>query len=580
MRRCLALLLLLMPGGARAADPLPVFAQHSMVVSAHRLATQAGLDVLRAGGNAVDAAVVVGYTLAVVYPAAGNIGGGGFMTLRSADGRTTFIDFREHAPLAATPGMFLDSQGNVVPGRSTRSWLAVGVPGTVAGLDYARAKYGTLARDRLLAPAIRLAQDGFTVTAGDLALFTLAQRDLGNDPASAAIFLPGGRALQPGGRLVQTDLARTLTRLSLDGPGAMYGGPIGDAIAAASQAGGGLITPEDFRRYTVRELPPVECDYRGYHIASAPPPSSGGVVICEILQILQGFDLHAAGFHSAAEVHAMTEAMRRAYFDRNNRLGDPAFVDNPVAELTSPAYAARLRAGIDPAHATPSSSLRPPEREGAQTTSYAVVDAAGNAVAVTYTLNEWFGARLTAGATGIMMNNEMDDFTSKPGTPNLFGLVQGAANAVAPGKTPLSSMSPTIVTKDGKLVMALGSPGGSRIITIVLEVLVNMIDHGMTVQEAIDAPRIHHQGLPDTLLAEPGALSADTRAMLERMGHHITDGAPWGLADAIEAGSLHLGTAPPLSAAGSLDLGAVSMPGTGLFGAHDPRGPTGSAAGD
>ena len=581
MRWALWLLLaVLLPNAVHAADPLPVFGQHGMVVSAHRLATRAGVDILRRGGNAVDAAVAVGYALAAAYPAAGNLGGGGFMTLRLADGRTTFLDFRERAPLAATETMFQDAAGEIVPGRSLKTWLAVGVPGTVAGLDYARATYGTRPRAELMAPAIRIAQDGFVLEAGDIALLSQPVKEFEADPAAAAIFLPGGKPLAAGDTLRQPDLASSLQRISLDGPGAFYRGPVGASIVAASQAGGGLLQPEDFARYAVRELPPVGCSYRTLHIISAPPPSSGGVTMCEILAILEGYDLTAAGFHSAAEIHLMAEAMRRAYSDRNNRLGDPDFVTNPVAELLSPAYAASLRASIDPAHATPSITLHAePDHEGQQTTSFAVVDDAGNAVSVTYTLNAWFGLRRVAPGTGILLNNEMDDFTAKPGVANMFGLVQGAANAIAPGKTPLSSMAPTIVTKDGQLAMVLGSPGGARIITTVLEVIVNAADHGMTIQEAVDAPRIHHQWLPDTLLAERGALSADTRAVLQVQGYAIRDAATWGVADAIMAGTLRLAEPPPVSNLGSLDLGAVAYPGPGLFGAHDPRGLTGLAAG-
>ena len=581
MRRAAWLLLLaILPSAARAADPLPVFAPHGIVVSAHRLATEAGVDVLRHGGNAVDAAVAVGYALAVAYPAAGNLGGGGFMTVRLADGRERFVDFRERAPLAATETMFQDAAGQVVPGRSTKTWLAVGVPGSVAGLEYARATYGTLPRDTLMAPAIRLAQDGFVLAAGDIALLSQATKEFTADPPAAAIFLPGGQPLAAGDTLRQPDLARTLQRISLDGPGAFYDGPIGAAIVAASQAGGGLLQAEDLRRYAVRELPVIGCDYRGFHVISAPPPSSGGVTLCEILNILEGYDLRAAGFHSAAEVHAMVEAMRRAYFDRNNRLGDPAFVTNPVAELTGKDYAAKLRATIDPARATPSAAVGEREHEGTQTTEFAVVDAAGNAVSVTYTLNSWFGVRKVAAGTGIVLNNEMDDFTAKPGVPNLFGLVQGTANAVAPGKTPLSSMAPTILTRDGHLAMVLGSPGGSRIITTVLEVIVNVVDHGMTIQEAVDAPRIHHQWLPDTVVAERGALSADTRAALVAQGYKIVDAATWGIAEGIVAGKMRLTDPPPVANYGSLDLGAVAFPQAGLYAAHDPRGPTGLAAGE
>ena len=573
-----ALLLLTRP--AAAADPAPVAASRGMVVTAQRLASDVGAQVLRDGGNAVDAAVAVGYALAVTYPAAGNLGGGGFMTLRLADGRTAFLDFRERAPLAATPDMFLDEAGNVAPRRSLDTWLAVGVPGTAAGLELARTRYGTLPRAALMAPAVRLAAEGFVLTPGDMAVIGTATDALRRDPAAAAIFLRDGQAMRPGDRLVQADLARSLQAISDAGPDALYRGPVGAAIVAASRVGGGIIAQQDLDAYRVRELRPIECDYRGYHVISAPPPSSGGVILCEMLGILGGYDLRAMGYRSAAEVHVLVEAMRLAYYDRNNRLGDPDFMDNPVAQLLDPAYHAALRARINPDRATPSSSLAatPPPREGTNTTHYSVVDGAGNAVAVTYTLNDWFGVRKVAPGTGIVMNNEMDDFTAKPGVPNTYGLVQGAANAVAPGKTPLSSMSPTIITRDGRVVMVIGSPGGARIITIVLEAVINAVDHGMTVQEAVNAPRIHHQWLPDTIYAERFALSPDTRALLEAKGHKITDGRPWGVAEGVVAGGPALVRKAEGSGAGSLTLG--TMPGGGaLFGAHDARGGAGAASG-
>ena len=579
MRTLLAALLILSPA-AWAADPAPVSASRGMVVTAQRLASDIGAQVLRDGGNAVDAAVAVGYALAVAYPAAGNLGGGGFMTVRLADGRTAFLDFREKAPLAATAGMFLDAKGDVVPRLSLDSWLAVGVPGSAAGLELARVRYGTLPRAALMAPAIRLARDGFPVTAGDMAVIGTATAMLARDPAAAAIFLRDGKAMRPGDRLVQADLAATLQALSDGGPDALYRGPIGTAIAAASAAGGGLITTRDLDAYRVREMRPIECDYRGFHIISAPPPSSGGVILCEMLGILGGYDLRAMGFHSAAEVHVLVEAMRHAYYDRNNRLGDPDFVENPIAQLLDPAYHAALRARIEPERATLSSTpvAGAPAKEGTNTTHYSVVDAAGNAVAVTYTLNEWFGTGKVASGTGIVMNNEMDDFTSKPGVPNLFGLVQGAANAIAPGKTPLSSMTPTIITRDGQVAMVIGSPGGARIITIVMEAIINAVDHGMTVQEAVNAPRIHHQWLPDTVYVERFALSPDTRALLEARGYKFTDSRPWGLAEGVIAGGPALVRAAEGSGAGSLVLGTAPVSGA-LFGAHDARGGAGAASG-
>ena len=570
---------LLATTAAYAADPAPVIGTRGMVVTAQHLASDVGADILRQGGNAVDAAVAVGYALAVVYPAAGNLGGGGFMTLRLQDGRTTFLDFREKAPLAATETMFQDAQGNVVQDRSVSSWLATGVPGSAAGLEFAREKYGTLPRATLMAPAIRLARDGFTITQGDTQIIDIMAPYLAQDPATAAIFLPGGAPPKQGDTLRQPDLAKSLSLLSRDGPAAMYHGPIGAAIVRASQQGGGILTQADFDHYKVREFRPVECDYRGYHIVSAPPPSSGGVILCEMLGILQGYDLHAMGFHSAAEVHVLTEAMRHAYLDRNKRLGDPDFVKNPVAALIDPGYTESVRKQIDPVNATPSAALKPAvlEHEGANTTQFSVVDAAGNAVSVTYTLNNWFGTGHVAPGTGIVMNDEMDDFTSKEGVANMFGLVQGEPNAIQPGKTPLSSMTPTIVTKDGKLVMVVGSPGGARIITITMEAIINVIDHGMNVQEAIDAPRIHEQFLPDTVFLERFALSPDTRAILEQHGYKFTEGRNWGVAEAILAGAPSLAPATARDKL-SLPLGTQAT-GTALFGAHDVRGGAGKAAG-
>ena len=565
---------------ALAADPAPVAGSKGMVVTAQHLASNVGADILRQGGNAVDAAVAVGYALAVVYPQAGNIGGGGFMTLRLADGRATFLDFREKAPHAATPTMFQDAHGQVVAGRSTDSWLAMGVPGSVIGFEIARTRYGTMSRAALLAPAIKLAREGFVLGQGDAGVMALEAARLARDPAAARIFLPQGRALGQGDRLVQTDLADTLALISRDGPDAMYRGPIGAAIADASHAGGGLVTREDFARYQVRELKPIECSYRAYHVISAPPPSSGGVSLCETLQVLEGYDLGAMGFHSAAEIHVLVEALRRVYVDRNNKLGDPDFISNPVAQLLAPAYAAANRAQIDPERATPSSTLGPaaPAHEGSNTTQFDVLDAKGNAVSVTYTLNDWFGAHRVAGRTGIVLNNEMDDFTSKPGSPNMFGLVQGAANAIAPGKTPLSSMSPTILTKDGHVALIIGSPGGSRIITITLEAILNMVDHGMNVQEAIDVPRVHEQWLPDVVYLEPFALSPDTRKLLEGRGYVFKDDGDWGIAEGVVTGAPVLTASKTAGETGVLPLGDAGLAGATMFGAHDVRGGAGSAA--
>jgi len=534
------------PEAAFAASPAPVEGQHGMVVTAQHLASEIGVGVLKKGGNAVDAAVAVGYALAVAYPTAGNIGGGGFMTIRFKDGRSTFLDFRERAPLAATKTMYLDKDGNPVKGASLDGYLAVGVPGSVAGFETARAKYGTLSRQDLMAPAIALAKDGFVLDQGDAATFARGAERLAKDPEAAKIFLKaGGSPYRSGERLMQPDLAATLTAISDMGPDGFYKGQAAEAISSASQKGGGILSKEDFAQYQVRELKPVTCSYRGYEIISSPPPSSGGVIICEILNVLEGYPLGYLGAGSADTVHVMAEAMRHAYVDRNSALGDPDFVDNPVSKLLDKGYAAEIRARIDPYRAGVSKDLMPEGfGEHMETTHYSIIDDEGNAVAVTYTLNGSFGAGVVAPGTGVLLNNEMDDFTQKPGVPNLYGLVQGEANAIQPKKTPLSSMSPTVVAKDGKPFMVIGSPGGSRIITITLEAIVNVIDHGMDIQEAIDAPRIHHQWLPDTLSIEPHGLSPDTLKMLAGMGYHLDvadEGKTWGQAAGILVGGKSLG---------------------------------------
>ena len=552
---------------AHAASVAPVAAEHGMVVTAQHLATKVGVDVLKRGGNAVDAAVAVGYALAVVYPAAGNLGGGGFMTIQLADGRKTFFDFREKAPLAATANMYLDKDGNVIKGASTTGHLAVGVPGTVSGMEMARTKYGTMTRAALIAPSIKYAQHGFKLEQGDVDMLQTATASFKLDPASAAIFLNKGEPYVPGQKLVQKDLARTLRMISAKGEAGFYKGAVGAAIVAASLAGKGIITQADLDQYKTREMKPVECDYRGFGIVSAPPPSSGGVVICEILNVLEGYPLKDLGFRSAQAVHYQIEAMRHAYVDRNSYLGDPDFVKNPMDRLLEKAYAANIRAVIDPAKAGVSQAIKPgvAPHEGSNTTHYSIVDQWGNAVAVTYTLNDWFGAKVTVAKTGVLLNNEMDDFTVKIGVPNLYGLVQGEANAIAPGKRPLSSMSPTIVTKDGKPVMVVGTPGGSRIITTVLHTLLNVIDYDMNVQEAVDAPRFHQQWLPDTTNMDTFAISPDTRKLLEAMGHTLGGPQPPGHLAAILVG------AP--------SLGGKSVGNNRFYGANDPRRNTGLAQG-
>lgn len=566
-RSFVALTVALVAVTVQAASVAPVAAENGMVVTAHRLATQVGVDVLRRGGNAVDAAVAVGYALAVVYPAAGNLGGGGFMTLQFADGRKTFLDFREKAPLAATADMYLGADGQPVKGLSTRGHLAVGVPGTVSGLEFARAKYGSMQRAALVAPALRLARRGFVLEPGDIAMLASATDDFRKDPASAAIFLRESAPRVAGQRLVQKDLARTLQRIARHGSRGFYQGPVGAALVASSRAGNGLITQADLDQYATRELAPVECDYRGYRVVSAPPPSAGGVILCEILNIVEGYPLKELGHGSAQGVHYKIEAMRHAYVDRNSYLGDPDFVQNPLDRLLDKGYAARIRAAIDPARAGVSQELRPgvAPHEGSNTTHYSIIDRAGNAASVTYTLNDWFGARVTAAGTGVLLNNEMDDFTIKLGAANMYGLVQGESNAIAPGKRPLSSMSPTIVSRDGKPVLVLGTPGGSRIITVTALVLMNLVDYGMTVQEAVDAPRFHQQWQPEATNLEPFALSPDTRQILLGMGHRFGAPQPANHMAAILVGAPSLGGKPVGS--------------NRYYGANDPRRNTGLAAG-
>jgi gamma-glutamyltranspeptidase / glutathione hydrolase len=558
---------------ARAAAPVALESNQGMVVTAQHLASEIGAEVLRRGGNAVDAAVAVGYALAVTHPCCGNLGGGGFMTIHLADGRNTFINFREKAPLAARADMFLDQKGDPVSDKSLNGYLAAGVPGTVMGLETARRKYGTLPRAVLMAASIRLAQDGFTLTRGDVDVLDAATAEFRAEPNVAAIFLNHGSPFKVGERLVQKDLAATLRSISKGGTQAFYHGPVADAVAAASRAHGGILTPQDFAAYTVTESAPISCRYRGYTVLSAPPPSSGGVILCEMLQVLDGYPLKTLGYRSPESVHLMTEAMRHAYRDRNTYLGDPAFVHNPIARLLSSHHIEQIRTQIRPHRATPSSALgaEPAADEKATTTHYSIVDSHGNAVSVTYTINDDFGAKVIAGDTGFLLNDEMDDFAAKPGASNLFGLVQGNANAIAPGKRPLSSMTPTILLKDGKPVLVVGSPGGSRIITTVLEIIVNVIDHGMSLQDAVDAPRIHHQWLPDTLAAEPQALSPETTKALTQMGYDVVPLEPWGTGNAAEI----IGIAP----AAASEATRLGFPHPGVFyGASDSRAPAGSPA--
>ena len=485
-----------------------VTAEHGMVVAQEALAARVGVDILQKGGNAIDAAVAVGFALAVTYPRAGNIGGGGFMVIHRAGGDDTAIDYRETAPQAITEKSFLDAQGNADPQKSRDSALSIGVPGTVAGLALAEEKYGsgrfTLAD--LIAPAIALARDGIPVADDDADSLPRERSRLARWPAAAQIFLrPDGQALAPGDRLLQPDLASTLEAIARDGPRAFYEGAIAAKLAAAIAAAGGVMTVDDLKTYRAVERAPMRGTYRGYDIVSMPPPSSGGVNLLEMLNILEGYDLAQAD--EAQTLFLMIEAMKRAYADRALFLGDPDFVQVPAARLTSKGYAAQWRATIDPARATPASDIRAGiviSPEGRNTTHFSVADRFGNVVANTYTLNFSYGVGLVAAGTGVLLNNELDDFAAKPEAPNAYGLLGYAANAPGPGKRPLSSMTPTIVLKDGKPFLVTGSPGGSLIINTVLQIVVDVIDRGMDIASAVSAPRLHHQWMPDLVFAEPG----------------------------------------------------------------------------
>ncbi|ENG6258486.1 gamma-glutamyltransferase [Yersinia enterocolitica] len=577
----LAVLALLVSGTLHAASTPAVEAKNGMVVTSQYLASQVGTDILKMGGNAVDAAVAVGYAQAVVNPCCGNIGGGGFMTIHLADGTDTFINFRETAPAAASADMYLDKEGKVTKDASLYGYLAAGVPGTVLGMDSAQKKYGKLTRQQVMAPAIKLAREGFVLTRADTDILDTTVKRFRQDPESARIFLrKNGEALQPGDRLIQTDLADTLTAISEQGPDAFYQGKIPQAVEAAAKKGGGILTAADFANYKITETAPITCSYRGYKFVSSPPPSSGGVTLCETLNVLEGYDLKSMGFNSAAYIHTLTEAMRHAYMDRNTFLGDPEFVKNPIDRLLSKSYAADIRKQIVANKATPSVEVQPgmQPHEKPETTHYSIVDHDGNAVSTTYTVNGRFGAVVIAPGTGFFLNDEMDDFTVKVGEQNLYGLVQGATNSIAPGKRPLSSMSPTLVTKDGKTFMVLGSPGGSRIITITLQTALNVIDHGMAPQEAVDAPRIHHQWLPDEVYYEQRGVSADSLNLLKTMGYKMVEQNPWGAAELILVGLAGVeGVSPANSGNDSAVSGKVRE--GYLYGANDVRRPAGAAIG-
>jgi gamma-glutamyltranspeptidase / glutathione hydrolase len=524
---CLLSLSLLLPDPVAGHEP--VYARKGMVVTQEPLAADVGVAVLKSGGNAVDAAVAVAFALAVTYPYAGNLGGGGFMLIRMADGRTAFIDFREKAPQRASHDMYLDASGK--PTRdSLVGWRAAGVPGTVRGLELAQKKYGRRSWAELLQPAIGLASNGFPISHWQLESFRSknALELLSQFPASKQIFLKDGAFYDFNDTFKQPDLARTLERIAKQGSKDFYEGETAHILAAEMAKNHGLITLADLRDYEAIERTPLEGSYKGYHVITSPLPSSGGVGLLQMLGMLDGTGFEKSGPGSAATYHYLAEVMRRFYADRNKYLGDPKFIKNPVAALLEPSYIQARRASIDPNQATPSDQISPglpSGSEGSDTTHYSIADEQGNVVAVTYTLNAGYGSGVTVPGLGFLLNDEMDDFAAKPGAPNLFGLVQGEANSIAPGKRPLSSMVPTIVLKNGQPFLALGAPGGSRIITAVLQVMINVMDFGMNVQDAVDFPRIHHQWIPDRLDFERG-ISPDTLRLLTTYGYSLDQSKP------------------------------------------------------
>ncbi|MGJ0637368.1 gamma-glutamyltransferase [Xenorhabdus bovienii] len=573
---------LLVSSSLYAAYEPAVEAKQGMVVSSQYLASQVGVDILKMGGNAIDAAVAVGYAQAVVNPCCGNIGGGGFMTIHLANGKDTFINFRETAPAAASANMYLDKDGNVIKGASLYGYKAIGVPGTVMGLDAALHKYGSMTREQVMAPAIKLARKGYILTRGDTDILDTTVKRFTQDPEAARIFLrKDGTPFKPGDKLVQTDLANTLELIAKKGPDVFYHGKIPQLVEESSKKSGGIITAADFANYNITETTPVTCSYRGYKFISSPPPSSGGVTLCEILNIVEGYDLKSMGFNSAAYIHTLTEAMRHAYMDRNTYLGDPEFIKNPLDRLLSKSYAESIRKEIEPNKATPSKNVQPGvgPHEKPETTHYSVVDKDGNAVSTTYTINGRFGAVVIAPGTGFFLNDEMDDFTTKIGEKNLYGLVQGATNSIAPDKRPLSSMSPTLVTKDNKIFLVLGSPGGSRIISITLQTALNILDFGMPPQEAVNSPRIHHQWLPDEVYYEQRGLSKDTLNVLEKMDYKMVEQTPWGAAELIMIGLPGaVGVSPTNSSGNDSAVSGVVREGY-IYGSNDVRRPAGAAIG-
>jgi gamma-glutamyltranspeptidase/glutathione hydrolase len=544
----------------------PVIAENGMVAAQEKIAAQVGADILRQGGNAVDAAVAVGFALAVTHPQAGNLGGGGFMLISLAGNhKTTAIDYRETAPAAASRDMFLNAQGGVDQGKARFSRASAGIPGTVAGLLYGLDHYGTMPLATVIAPAIRLADEGFEISYGLAFALVRNQARFAKDPSSVAYFEhPDGTSYKPGEVLRQPDLAKTLRAIRDQGARGFYEGAVADRIAAEMQQGGGLITLEDLKNYKVIEREPLRGTYHGYEIASMPPPSSGGAHVIEMLNILEAYDLKALGHNTADTIHRLVEAMRRAYADRAKYMGDPAFVRVPLEGIVNKEYAAKLRGSIDLAHATKSADVsagQPPSNEGNQTTHFSVMDKYGSAVSNTYTLNFAFGAGYSVDGAGFLLNNEMDDFSAKPGAANAYGLTGGQANEIEPGKRPLSSMAPTIVLKDGVPFFATGSPGGSTIITVVLQELLNVLTFDMNVAEATAAPRIHHQWQPDLVISEPG-VSDDTLRIIEARGFILPKNADGSFQHRV------LGRANSVMKKGSL-----------FFGAADTRDGDGAAAG-
>jgi gamma-glutamyltranspeptidase / glutathione hydrolase len=525
--RCLTLLLVFVLVVPAADGREPVYGRKAMVVAQEELATDVGVSILRAGGNAVDAAVAAGFALAVTHPYAGNLGGGGFMLIRMADGRASFIDFREKAPGRASHDMYLDANRNPT-NESVVGWRSVGVPGTVRGFELAHEKYGRKPWAELVNPAVTLAEKGFPISRWQMDSWKRSAPLLSRFPESQRIFLKGGAFYDWQETFRQPELARTLGRIAHLGAQDFYEGETAHLLADAMTKNGGLITLADLHDYKAVERAPLEGDYKGYRIVTSPPPSSGGVGLLQMLAMLNttGYEQYGAG--SAEAYHYLAEVMRRFFADRNQYLGDPDFVKNPIAALLDPAYVRSRAATMEPEHATPSDRVNPglsAATEGTNTTHYSIVDEEGNAVAVTYTLNNGYGSGVTVPGAGFLLNDEMDDFSAKPGAPNMFGLVQGEANAIAPGKRPLSSMMPTILLKDGKPFLVLGAPGGPVIITAILQVILHVIDFGMNVQDAVDFPRVHQQWTPDRLDAEKG-VSPDTIALLQRMGYAVEVGNP------------------------------------------------------